>query len=477
MIDASRSPLVAALVAATGALLALLLLAPGVASAHPEVTSTVPADGATLAEAPGEVSVTFGSEFEAPIASLKVYDMGSERVDNDDATVRPDQPRTVVTTTGELPDGTYLAIWRAVGLDDGHTVIGKFTFTVGDPTAAGAVTAEDPALPVVDEALVAAVVDEVDGTGPWPARVVGTLRLLGIAGALLAAGAGLVVVARLRGRAGRWWRETSHDVRRVVTVGARLAVAAAVLQVPAEAWLRAGGTEGLAAALPGVLGGTVGLSVLVRIIAFAPFAVPMRTTSPVLVVGLWAVGLAGFVVEGHSISEEPFLVVALADMVHLGAGAVWFGGLVALAVVLRRAAETSDAAGVADVVAWFSSAAAVAVVAAGLAGAVLAATGVGSVDAATGTTYGVLVLAKVALVAVVAGIGGWNRFALVPQIRAGVRAVPEGAATSTAVLVGARTVSVAQDAIGRLQRTVRLEAVLLVGVLVLTVLLASQPTP
>ena len=308
-------------------------------------------------------------------------------------------------------------------------------------------------------------------------RVVGLVRLVGLAGALLAAGAGMVVVARLRGRTGRWWRQTSHEVRRLVTVGARLAVAAAIVQVPAEAWLRAGGSEGYAAALAGVLGGTVGLSALVRIGAFAPFALPVRTTSPVLVVGLWALGLAGFVVEGHSISEEPFLVVALADMVHLGAGAVWFGGLVALAVVLRRASATVDAAGVADVVEWFSSSAAVAMVGAALAGSVLAVVGVGSVEAATGTTYGLLVLAKVALVAVVVGIGGWNRFALVPRIREGVRTVPEGAAASAAVPLAPRTVTVAQDAIQRLQRTVRLEALLLVGVLVLTVLLAGQPTP
>ena len=49
---------VAALVAATVALLALLL--PGVAVAHPEVTNTVPGDGATLARVPDEISVTFG---------------------------------------------------------------------------------------------------------------------------------------------------------------------------------------------------------------------------------------------------------------------------------------------------------------------------------------------------------------------------------------------------------------------------------
>ena len=50
-------------------------------------------------------------------AKAQVYAMSvmAVRVDNDDAAVYADHPRTVVATTGDLPDGTYLAIWRAVG--------------------------------------------------------------------------------------------------------------------------------------------------------------------------------------------------------------------------------------------------------------------------------------------------------------------------------------------------------------------------
>lgn len=456
---ASVQRALAAALVAVAALLCLVAV-PAAAWAHPEVTETVPLDGATLARAPDQVSVTFGSEFEAPIASLKVYDRDSQRVDNDDAAVYAEHPRTVVATTGDLPAGTYLVIWRAVGLDDGHTVIGRFSFSVG---------AEH------DSSVAAAVAGDL-GTGAG-GRVLGLVRFAGLAGALLAVGAGMLVVATLRGRSGRGWREVSASVRRLVTIGARVAVAAAVLQLPAEAYLRAGGMEGFTAALATTLGSAVGLSVAVRIVALLPFALPLRTTSPVLVLGLWTVALSGFVVEGHSISEEPFLAVAGADMVHLAAGAVWFGGLVALGVVLRRAEPTRDAAGVAEVVSWFSGAAAAAVVAAGLAGVVLAAVGVGSVAAATTTTYGLLVLAKIALVAGIVAIGAYNRFALVPRIRGGVRPVPEGASATVVRGRRVRTVSLATDAFVVLRRTVRIEAVLLLGVLVLTVLLAGQPTP
>jgi len=454
----ARRAVAAAIVAA--ATLLCLLAVPAIAWAHPEVTETVPADGGALAQAPEQVSVTFGSEFEAPIASLKVYDRDSQRVDNDDATVDADHPRTVVATTGDLPEGTYIVIWRAVGLDDGHTVIGKFSFSIG---------AEH------DGSVAAAVAGDL-GTGIG-GRMLGLVRFAGLAGALLAVGAGVLVVAALRGRPGRGWREVSSSVRRLVTVGARVAVTAAVLQLPAEAYLRAGGMDGFSAALVGTLGSAVGLSVAVRTVALLPFAVPLRTTSPVLVLGLWTVALSGFVVEGHSISEEPFLAVVGADMVHLAAGAVWFGGLVALGVVLRRAEPTRDARGVAEVVSWFSGAAAAAVVGAGLAGVVLAVVGVGSVEAVTGTSYGLLVLAKVALVAGIVAIGAYNRFALVPRIRAGVRSVPEGASATVVRGRRVRTVSLAEDAFAVLARTVRIEAVLLVGVLVLTVLLASRPTP
>src|SRR5690606_18894393 len=72
----------------------------------------------------------------------------------------------------------------------------------------------------------------------------------------------------------------------------------------------------------------------------------------------------------------------------------------------------------------------------------------GSLDALVGTGYGRLLLVKIGLAAVVAGLGAWNRFRLVPAVKKGVD--PE-------------------RPWHRLQRTVTTEA----GVLVLAVLVTG----
>ena len=123
--------------------------------------------------------------------------------------------------------------------------------------------------------------------------------------------------------------------------------------------------------------------------------------------------LVAFVIVGHTRTASPVALTMALDVVHLAAAAVWTGGLVALLVALR---EPSDAGSRSTVVARFSSVATVAILAVALAGAVLGWGIVGAWDALTGTTYGVLLLVKVGLFAVLAAVGGYNRFRLVGRV-------------------------------------------------------------
>src|SRR5690348_16596636 len=67
----------------------LLLLAfasvvamPGVASAHAELLSTTPTNGAVLARSPAVVDLLFGEEVEARLGSVQVIDASRHRVDD-----------------------------------------------------------------------------------------------------------------------------------------------------------------------------------------------------------------------------------------------------------------------------------------------------------------------------------------------------------------------------------------------------------
>lgn len=178
------------------------------------------------------------------------------------------------------------------------------------------------------------------------------------------------------------------------------------------------------------------------------------------VVGLVAVSWAGHAATGN----DTVLNVVL-DAVHNAATAAWIGGLVGLVALLLpagRRLETADRVRLVSAgVVRFSGLGVVAV-------ALLAVTGVYRVLAEVGspgdlldTRYGVVLLVKLVLFAVMLGVAGYNRLVLHPRLeRAGL-----GLETDE------------RGAVAALERSVRGELVLAAGVLVMVALLvATTPT-
>jgi methionine-rich copper-binding protein CopC len=151
-----RSTRAARTVAALAAGLVLALVATP-ASAHDELRSSLPADGATVAQPPGQVVLTFE---EAPVA------LGAQVVVTGPAgPVSSGTPRLTGTEVAQdvqplAPAGRYTVEWRVTS-DDGHPVSGRFAFTAqaaatGAPSAAAAtpVAAPAPAEPPRPEPLI-----------------------------------------------------------------------------------------------------------------------------------------------------------------------------------------------------------------------------------------------------------------------------------------------------------------------------------
>jgi copper transport protein len=208
--------------------------------------------------------------------------------------------------------------------------------------------------------------------------------------------------------------------------------------------------EGVAVTLVVVLAG-LALIVLVPVGRDAA-ASPVPAARPVALAAAVA-ATAGYAISGHTAITDPRWPVSMADAMHATAGAIWFGGLVALAIVLRARRHDPETAATGRVVARFSGIAGLALVAVGGAGGVLAWTQVRTLDALTSTTYGRLLMVKVGIVAVVAALGAWNRFRLVPALER----APQAAAA-------------------RLRRTLGIEALALVAAIGLTGVLV-QVTP
>ena len=129
----------------------------------------------------------------------------------------------------------------------------------------------------------------------------------------------------------------------------------------------------------------------------------------IALVGTFAVAIS-FAQVGHTLGEPRVALVVLL-VLHLLAAAFWVGAL----VPLRRAALAPTSA---DLLHHFGNLAAGGVAALILAGTSLAWLLSGSITALFGTAYGLALLVKVAIVAVLLGFAAWNKVKLVPALRA-----------------------------------------------------------
>ena len=114
-----------------GMLAAVVLTAgAGVASAHALLSSSDPADGASLPKAPSEIRLTFTESPDPALSTILVLDSGGTKLPVGPPTLQP--PRTLTASLpAHLPNGVYTVSWQTVSTQDGHETAGVFAFGVG----------------------------------------------------------------------------------------------------------------------------------------------------------------------------------------------------------------------------------------------------------------------------------------------------------------------------------------------------------
>jgi copper transport protein len=418
------------------------------ASAHVEIVSSTPQDGARLTAAPSLVSVTLSENIGIQPGSMKVVDLGGHQVDAGPVFQPGDVAEQVaVRLRPDLPDGSYLVEYAFVSADS-HPVRGTLAFVVGNGplvTSAGAVSA-------------------ATGTDPAVNAVATVVRWLAYAGVVLLGGLAFVVVCRPAARIDR-------RARRLLRWGAGLvaatAVAMFVLQGPYAA-----GRDLEAVFDTGLLADTLrvayGKLLLLRLAAVAALAVLLprllrpglpdrlrsRYENLAMVTGFLV--LLTFSATGHPVTDPIMFFSVTADLVHFGAIAVWAGGLAQLALCLYRPAADEDLVPVAT---RFSGMAAVSVTAIALSGAVLALRIMPSVSTLWTTGFGLLVLLKIA--------GFAALLAVASRSRRVVRRSMAGRPAET-------TLTLTAD-LRRLRQAVAVEVLLSTVVLALAALLSVTP--
>ncbi len=418
---------VRAVLAAVALGLVLVAASASPAAAHASLVSVDPPDGARLDESPDVVRLTFSEPVSAELGGVRVLDADGDQVQEGAARVAGAEVE--VDLAPDLPDGTYVVSYRVISAD-GHPVRGGSVFGVG----AGEVDLD--------------ALGRVAGGGndrTW--EVVGAWgRGLSYAGVLLAAGGVAFIVLVHRGGPER------RILVRMTRGGAVIGALASLVALPTQAALGTGQGPG-SLFDRGVLGEVtqdgVGAGLVIVVLGLATVALLVERQGTVALVGA-VIAITSFATNGHTRAGSEVGLSTAADVVHLLAIAAWGAGPLFLYVVLRR--RRADPVGDHDTVALvgrFSTLATAAIVAVGITGATLAWTQVRTVDALTGTGYGRLLLAKVAVVVVIAGLGAYNHLRLVPALSQGkVRA-----------------------ALGQLRATLQLEAVGLLAVIAVTAVL------
>jgi copper transport protein len=460
---------------ALAAALALALLGPAGARAHAQLEGTVPERGAVVKHEPPAVIFRFDEPVEGNFGAVRVYDASGSRVDEGDA-FHPDGegPRLGVHLKPGLPDGSYTATYRVISAD-GHIVSSGFVFSIGKAGRAPSETVAE---------LTAG-----SGSGPVTETVFGLARgLQYVAIALAVGGLAFLLMAWLPGLVrerdnGDGWRRAARAfgsrLRATMVLAAAIGAISSATGIVMEG-AEAAGVSGLSALKETIVRETLetkfgtiwGVAVLAWLLVGIFAAVGLRRPAdrrpgwPLL--ALFAAPLAFVVLvpalSGHGSTQFPVALNFPVNAAHVGAMAVWLGGLAALLFVAPRGTrelEPGDRSRLlAAVLVRFSRVALVAVGAILLTGLVQAYVYVRHLDALLETGYGRAVLIKFVLLMALIGIGAYNRRRSVPRLE---RIAAGGESPGRAGLL--------------LRRALRAEVALLVVVLGVTAALASYAPP
>ena len=372
--------------AASLAAMLLVVALAATTSAHALPQSSNPSPGASLQQAPTQVSIVFGERPDLKLSSINVLDSSGASVTAGPTTVASDNVDELIVPLKPLSSGVYTVAWRTVSAVDGHTAAGSFAFGVGGATPSSAPGAGGSA--------------SVSSQGPSAGAIVARWVLyLGWIGLLGVSFFSLVVA-----------RSARFGARRLVPLTWLLA-AIGTVGVIVEQLADAGVAP--EAALSTSFGPVIiERLAMLALAALGVLGLMIRPARGLLVVTTIAAAgaLLTDVTASHAAAGAlPILEVPI-QWLHVAAVGAWLGGLAGLLVATRRPPGDETA----TLAKRFSYIGTVGIATVALTGLLRALVEVGTVDRLTGTDFGRLVIAKTALLGGLALLGAVNHFVNVP---------------------------------------------------------------
>ncbi len=363
------------------------------ALAHAVLLSTTPAAGETVATAPGKVVLHFSEPVEITFGAVQVFDNAGQKLATGDLHFAEGTSDTVdIDLPSGLPNGTYTVGWRVVSADS-HPVAGAFVFNIG---AAGA----NPR-GVVDSLLAGNATDRSVSAAAGVGRYLTFLSLL----CLLGITTFIALILKPTGPSPDTARLT-----RIAVVASIVALLATAAVIALQGAVATGG--GLGAAfetrnLRDTVEARFGRFTIARLVGIAVSLTilgiyrtrALTTRARATALALLAIGaLVTLSLSGHASTADPAWLAEVADAAHLLAAGTWFGGLISLLVCLWRRPVDFPALAVVSRFSRLALAAVGVVILTGIVGSIVHLPSIGDLFS---SRYGIVLLVKVLLVAVV----------------------------------------------------------------------------
>ena len=393
-------------VAAALAALWLFLLTPA-AGAHALLVSSSPAANSPLSQSPHQLLLTFSEAVDPKLSFVNVMDSSGHPAAGVSKAqgVAGKGTQLRVTVSSPLTRGVYTVTWQTVSSVDGHVATGSFPFGIGVAAVGSKVAVSTPAH---SSAWLSAAGD----AGHW-------LLYIGLT---LLVGAASTIVLVLGGRrpAGSLLLLRLSWLLSLMGVVTMFFVERALVHAPSLSALVSSAVGTKLVVLGGFVLVACGVSVL--IVGLRPARWPLVAVGVIA-----AVAMLLHVWSGHADGASPYRPLILIEQwVHFVAIGAWVGGLVWLLLGLRG----QEAADRAAAVRRFSRIATLGIGAVVLTGVLRSISEVGSFGNLIHTTFGITLLIKLGLFALLALLGAVNHFRLVPRLSHGDGALRPFAWTS-----------------------------------------------
>ena len=418
------------------------------ASAHPFLLDSNPAQGQSVPAGTTQIFTFYSEAVEIDFSSLKIYDSNGNQIDNQD-TAYNNEESSLVVTTPPLEDGVYTIASKVLSKVDGHLVQAAIIFGVGDVQ--------------IDSSLLES--QEQSETTFIPESIA---RFPGLVGQTIVLGGVIASIAIWSTRQTRFGDQIGliqdsfkAKFSKIIGFGVIAVFASNFIILAVQTWR-------LEVSPLDVIETTFGTTWLTRMILTIILIgiwfwierknkISIKTQIPMLITALILISTTTMMGHGASTEMAPPIIL---DYVHNLLSSIWIGGVIFFGFIVLPAITKLDYDVrdkiTASLIPRFS---AMIIIALGI----LIITGPtllwfldSNVDSLTGSTYGKLILAKIAIASTMIAFGGFYQIKFVTRAKNDLKS---------------------SGVYKKLQRPLRLEAGLGVALLAVVALLVNSSLP